>query len=160
MQNSPAPWRLCFSTNQYGLKESDRGSSKKHFYKFIWKSANQFWRRRILLLFSFRCHGNQNSAWIPKNWRNSDTVIVRMLSVKFHPNWPTGYWKEEVDARRTLHAGQKATTITQVLRWAKNVALGIHLSWDIYLFFLKLIINKRAMMALESLTWFFIYFSL
>ena len=68
-QNCPAPWRPCFLTNQHGLKESDRGSSKDHLYKIIWKSANQFGRRRIF--FFLRCHGNQNFAWIPKVWRNS-----------------------------------------------------------------------------------------
>ena len=107
-QNNPAPtWRACFLTNQHGLKESDRGSSKEHFYKIIWKSANQFGRRRILKFFSFHCHGNQNSAWIPKLWRKFDEVIERMLSVKFHPNWPTGYWEEEVDGRRTSHNGRR-----------------------------------------------------
>ena len=46
-QNSPAPpGGHVFFTNQHGLKESDRGSSKEHFYKIIWKSANQFGRRR------------------------------------------------------------------------------------------------------------------
>ena len=32
-QNIPALWRPCLFTNQHGLKESDRGSPKKHFYK-------------------------------------------------------------------------------------------------------------------------------
>ena len=104
-QNSPAPWRPCFSTNQHGLKESGRGSSKEHFYKIIWKSAKQFGRWRILKFFSFRCHGNQNSAWIPKIWRNSGEVIERMLSVKFHPNWPTGYWGEDVEDFLSFHFG-------------------------------------------------------
>ena len=113
-QNSPAPWWPCVLTNQYGLKESDKGSTKEHFYKIIWKSANQFWRRRFLKFFSFRCHGKQNSAWIPKIWRNSGEVIVRMLPVKFHPNWPTSYWGEKVDGRRTTDAGQKAITITHL----------------------------------------------
>ena len=116
--------KSCFSTNQYGLKEFDRGSSKEHFYKIIWKSANQIWWRRFLKIFSFCCHGNQNSAWIPKIWRISGEVNVRMLPVKFHPNWPTGYWVKKVDGRRTTDAGQKSITLTHlehfVHRWAKT----------------------------------------
>ena len=58
----------------------------------------------------------------PKNWRNSGDDIERMLSVKFHPNWPTGY--RENYEWQTTHDGQKAITITRVgnfvLRWAKN----------------------------------------
>ena len=37
-----------------------------------------------------------------------------MLSVKFHSNWPTGYWGEEVDGRQTTDTGQKAITITHL----------------------------------------------
>ena len=95
-ENSAAPWRPCFSTNQNGLKESDRRLSKEHFFKIIRKSANQFWR----IIIWFRCHGNQNSAWITNIWRNSDEVNERMLSVKFHPIWPTRYWGENVDGRQ------------------------------------------------------------
>ena len=47
MQNSPAHWRPCFLTNQHGLKESESGSLKEHFYKIIWKSACLFRRRRF-----------------------------------------------------------------------------------------------------------------
>ena len=108
-QNSPALWPPCCSTNQHGFKESDRGSPKENFYKQFWKSANQFWRRRFLKFFSFRYNENQNSAWIPKNWRNSGEVIVRMLPVKFHPNWPTGYWGEKVDERRTMNDARRTT---------------------------------------------------
>ena len=43
-QNSPTLWRPCFSTNQHGLKESDRGSLKEHFYKIIWKFAKHLLR--------------------------------------------------------------------------------------------------------------------
>ena len=58
-----------------------------------------------------------NSAWIPTIWRTFCKKIKRKLSVKFHPNWPTDYWGEELD-------GQKAITKTHlehfVFRWAKN----------------------------------------
>ena len=90
-----------------------------NFYKIIWKSANQFGRRRRILKFvSFCCHGNKNSAWIPTIWRKSGEVIERMLSVKFHPNWPTGYWGEEVDARQTK--GDHNNSPWAKLRWPKN----------------------------------------
>ena len=29
--------------------------------------AHLTWKKKNLEVFSFRCHGNQNSAWIPKN---------------------------------------------------------------------------------------------
>ena len=45
-QNSPAPWWPCFSTNQLGLKECDRGSPKQHFYKIIWKSAYKAYKAK------------------------------------------------------------------------------------------------------------------
>ena len=109
--------------------------------KIIWKSANQFGRRRILKFFSFRCHGNQNSAWIPKIWRKCGEVIERMLSVKFHPNWPTGYWGEEVDARRTMDDGRRTNgnhnnSPWAKLRWTKKVnnivstGIGYCLGWS------------------------------
>ena len=104
---APPPWQLCFSTNQHGFNESDRGSPKEHFYKIIWKSVNEFVRRWIVKFFSFRCHGNQNSEWIPKIWRNSCETIGRMLSVKFQPDWSTGYWGEDVDGRTTDNLGSK-----------------------------------------------------
>ena len=47
-----------------------------------------------------------------------------MLSVKFHPSWPTGYRGENVDGRWTTDAGHRAITITHpehfVHRWAKK----------------------------------------
>ena len=46
MQNSPAHWRRCFFTNQHGLKESESGLSREHFYKIIWKPAAWHFRRR------------------------------------------------------------------------------------------------------------------
>ena len=98
---APVTWQLWFSTIQHGLKEYDTGSSKEQFLKIIWKSANQFWKKKKLKYFLFRCLGNQNSAWIPNIWRNSGEVTKRMLSVKFYLNWPTGYWGEDVDTRQT-----------------------------------------------------------
>ena len=45
--NRPAPLRPCFSTNQHGLKESDRWSPYERFYKKNWKLAKHFRRRRF-----------------------------------------------------------------------------------------------------------------
>ena len=36
---SPDPWQPCFLTNPNGLNNLDRGSSKEHFCKIIWKSV-------------------------------------------------------------------------------------------------------------------------
>ena len=49
-QNSCASWWLHFSTNQHGLQGSNRGSSKEHFDKIIWKSDRYFWRRRFITI--------------------------------------------------------------------------------------------------------------
>ena len=104
-QNSPAPWRPCFSTNQHLLKESNKGSPKEHFYKIIWKSAWHFWRRRFFkfsLFFSFGCHGIQNYGWIKKKLRNfrEDMDASCEVSTKL-AKW-LGRWsclKEKVNAR-------------------------------------------------------------
>ena len=102
----PTPWRPCFSTNQHYFKESDRGSPKKHFYKIIWKSANQFGRRRNLKFFSFRCLGNQNSAWIPNIYKR---ILVKPLKGcflwSFSPIDPL-----VTEEKKLTHAGQKAIT--------------------------------------------------
>ena len=41
-----------------------------------------------------------------------------MLSMKFHLNWPTDYWGEEVDARQTK--GDHNNSPWAKLRWAKK----------------------------------------
>ena len=47
-----------------------------------------------------------------------------MLSVKFDPNWPTGYWGE-VDTQRTK--GDHNNSAWAKLRWAKKTTTLFHL---------------------------------
>ena len=55
------------------------------------------------------------------NWRNFGEDIKRLISVKFHPNWPTVHRGEDVNM---LEARQNSITITHleqcVFRLAKN----------------------------------------
>ena len=66
-QNSPTLWRPCFSTNQHGLKESDRGSPKKNFYIIIWKLAKHFRRRRSLSFHLIKSHPRNLSTKLFEN---------------------------------------------------------------------------------------------
>ena len=53
IQNSPAPWRPCFSTNQHVLKGSNKGSPKEHFYTKLFENRPDTFGEEDFLSFHY-----------------------------------------------------------------------------------------------------------
>ena len=82
-QNSTAPWRPCFSSNQLDLKESVRGSPKEHF------CFGHFRRRRFLSLHYF-LHDSKQFEGIQERtlrgcflWSFKNTVFIMIIHFAF-----------------------------------------------------------------------------
>ena len=92
-QNSPAPWRPCFWTNQLGLKESDRGSLKEHFYKIIWNRPDTFGGEDFLSLHYFFLSVTMETRILHGSKTFEGEDIERMLPMNFirkkltHAQW-------------------------------------------------------------------------
>ena len=86
-QNSPSPppgsyvfWPINMTWRNL------RQSPKEHFYKIIWKSVNQFWKR----IFFFQLAWKPEFCMNKKYLRNFGEDIEMMLFVKFYPSLPAG----------------------------------------------------------------------